>query len=225
MKTNEHRYCLCLNSKPLEGGKAALLNAARWPARTTITVKFLGGDPGLQEKVMKYAARWAAITNLRFIVQNSGDTDIRIAFQQGAGSWSYLGTQCRSIPQNEPTMNYGWLTPTSSDLEVQSVVLHEFGHAVGLIHEHQNPKAGIQWNRDAVVRDLSGPPNNWSEETIESNMFAKNAMSDVTATDTDPTSIMMYMIPKSWTLDGFSAGQNDDLSPKDIALVKSVYPQ
>jgi serralysin len=225
MKTNEDRYCLCLTAKPLEGGKAALLNAARWPARTTISAKFIDGDPDLQRRVKTVAERWTAITNLRFDFRNSGDTDIRIAFIQGAGSWSYLGTQCRNIPQNKPTMNFGWLTPKSSDLEVQSVVLHEFGHAVGLIHEHQNPKAGIQWNRDAVIRDLSGPPNNWSLETIESNMFAKNSMSDVTATDTDPTSIMMYMIPKSWTLDGFSAGQNDDLSQKDIALVKSVYPQ
>jgi len=28
-------------------------------------------------------------------------------------------------------------------------VLHEFGHALGLIHEHQNPASGgFKWNRE-----------------------------------------------------------------------------
>ena len=32
-------------------------------------------------------------------------------------------------------------------------VLHEFGHALGLIHEHQSPfKGGFEWNREEVGR-------------------------------------------------------------------------
>ena len=27
-----------------------------------------------------------------------------------------------------------------------STVMHEFGHALGLKHEHQSPNANIQWN-------------------------------------------------------------------------------
>ena len=68
-------------------------------------------------------------------------------------------------------MNYGWLTPTSDDDELRRVVLHEFGHALGLIHEHQNPEGGIQWNEPAVKADLSGPPNNWDDETIRHNVL------------------------------------------------------
>lgn len=41
--------------------------------------------------------------------------------------------------------------------EPRPLVPHEFGHAVGLIHEHQNPEGGVPWSRDAVVADLSGP--------------------------------------------------------------------
>ena len=77
---------------------------------------------------------------LRFEWVESGPAEIRIAFRQGNGSWSHLGTFCRQITDDdEPTMNYGWLTPDSDDVELRSVVLHEFGHALGLIHEHQNP--------------------------------------------------------------------------------------
>lgn len=33
----------------------------------------------------------------------------------------------------------------------RSTVLHEFGHSLGLIHEHQSPfKGGFEWNRDEV---------------------------------------------------------------------------
>jgi serralysin len=225
MNEDPKRFCVCLTGKQVEGTKAALLNAARWPTGTQVTVKFLEGKSDLQRKVQAVVKKWTDSTNVQFVFQNSGDTDIRIAFRQGAGSWSYLGTQCRTIPQDKPTMNFGWLTSASGDIDIQSVVLHEFGHSLGLIHEHQNPVGGIQWNRDAVIRDLSGPPNNWSLQTVENNIFATDSMSDVTATAVDPKSIMMYMIPRSWTLDGFSSGQNDDLSQQDIAFIKTIYPK
>jgi serralysin len=50
---------------------------------------------------------------------------------------------CQQILDPKPTMNYGWMTPDSSDDEVHRVVAHEFGHALGLIHEHQNPDTPI----------------------------------------------------------------------------------
>lgn len=103
-------------------------------------------------------------------------------------------------------------------------MLHEFGHAVGLIHEHQNPKGGIPWNKPAVIHDLSGPPNNWDEATIENNMFRYHPETDVEATDVDPTSIMMYPIPSVWTTNGFSAGLNSELSQNDKTLIRGAYP-
>ena len=121
-------------------------------------------------------------------------------------------------------MNFGWIDANSSDTELRSVVLHEFGHALGLIHEHQNPKGGIKWNRDAVIADLSGPPNNWDLATIENNMFKKYSPGEVSGTDVDAKSIMMYPIPASWTLDGFSAGFNSGLSEKDKTFIRFAYP-
>jgi hypothetical protein len=34
---------------------------------------------------------------------------------------------------------------------------------------------------------------------------------------------MMYPIPESWTLDGFSADLNADLSAQDVAFIQEVY--
>ena len=122
-------------------------------------------------------------------------------------------------------MNYGWLTTDSPDDELQRVVLHEFGHALGLIHEHQNPEGGIDWNVPAVLADLGGPPNNWDEQTARHNVLDHYQRDQVTATTVDAESIMMYAIPAAWTNDGFSADMNTDLSEKDKELIRSVYPR
>jgi hypothetical protein len=158
---------------------------------------------------------------LRFT--DDSDADVRIAFQEGDGSWSYLGTMCQQIAADEPTMNFGWLTPDSPDDEVRRVVLHEFGHALGLIHEHQNPNRPISWNRAAVIADLSGPPNNWDLDTIQHNIFDQYDPTDLMSTPVDPTSIMMYPIPAAWTTDGFAADLNHDLSDTDRQLIRDAY--
>jgi hypothetical protein len=225
---NKNHYCVCISEGPQSSNeKAALLNEARWNAGDVIRVKFLEGDESLQERVRETAERWteAGMANVEFQwVDQDDDAEIRIAFVDGDGSWSYLGTVCRSIPDDQPTMNYGWLTPDSDDAELNRVVMHEFGHALGLIHEHQNPEGGIQWNEPAVIADLSGPPNNWDEAAITSNVLAHYASEDVTATPVDGDSIMMYPIPEAWTLDGFSADLNTDVSAQDREFIHQEYP-
>lgn len=222
---NQDRYCVVISHQRQPGTRAALLNDARWPAGQEIRVMFTEGDQALQERVKSVAEQWTApgMARLKFNWVTEGPADIRIAFEQGRGSWSYLGTQCQEIPEDQPTMNYGWLTPDSPDDELTRVVLHEFGHALGLIHEHQNPEGGIKWNEPAVIADLSGPPNNWDEETIRHNVLNHYGPGETTGTDVDPDSIMMYPIPAAWTLDGFSADLNADLSEKDVEFIKEAY--
>jgi serralysin len=223
---NQKHYCVCISKgQQTANDKAALLNGARWNSGDQIRVRFLEGEESLQQRVRDVAERWTApdMANLRLKFVDSGDAEIRVAFRQGDGSWSYLGTVCREIPDPEPTMNYGWLTPTSDDDELRRVVMHEFGHALGLIHEHQNPKGGIQWNEPAVMADLKGPPNCWDEATIRHNVLDHYPPEDVTASSVDRLSIMMYPIPASWTLDGFSAGLNDDLSEDDRKFIRQAY--
>jgi serralysin len=234
MSANLDHFCLEIqpqdlsedDRKRLAGHKAALLSAAKWQPGSTITIRFLDGALGLRERVKAVALEWTKLADLTFAFRDQGPTDIRIAFKPGNGSWSYLGAQCRNLPEPQPTMNYGWLTPSSPDDQLRRVVLHEFGHALGLIHEHQNPTGGIRWNRAAVIRDLSGPPNNWNEQTINNNMFKKYAPGMVSATPVDKNSIMMYPIPASWTEGGyFSADLNNELSTSDKKFIAENYPK
>lgn len=103
-------------------------------------------------------------------------------------------------------------------------MLHEFGHALGLTHEHMNPGGHIDWNREQVIKDLSGPPNNWSIQQIENNIFRTFEKSKTNFTALDKNSIMMYPIPAKWTKSGFNVGLNTGLSAVDKQFIKEQYP-
>lgn len=221
---NPDRYCTVLSKRDeTAGGRAAVLNEAQWPGGQQIRVRFLEGDESLRDRVGAVAERWTApgMAQLEFIWVDEGPAEIRIAFEQGIGSWSYLGTQCQNVPDDQPTMNFGWLTPDSSDDAIQRVVLHEFGHALGLDHEHENAASGIRWNEPAVYAALGGPPYNWDEQTIRDNVFDEQDVG--TASVVDPDSIMLYPIPSVWTLDGTSVDLNPDLSEGDMATIRRMY--
>jgi hypothetical protein len=225
----DNHWCFAWHAPRIsDAGKdrAALIKASKWTAGDTITVSFLDGDPGVQDKVKAVAQTWTSpgLARLTFdFRKNTNQTNIRISFRF-SGSWSVIGTTCKQVTDtSQPTMNYGWLTPDSKDEEIRRVVLHEFGHALGLIHEHQNPAGGIDWNRDEVIHDLSGPPNKWAPDVIEHNMFETYAADETNFTDTDQDSIMMYPIPANWTNNGFTVGLNSELSSTDRKFIHQQY--
>ena len=231
---NEAHYCICITPdllpsadiERLKSHRAAVLTETRWSPGTEIKIRFLEGTPHLRKRVKHYAEQWIGqdMANLNFAWIDRGKADIRIAFRQGKGSWSYLGTVCREIGnQAEPTMNYGWLTDQSTEDEIKRVVLHEFGHALGLIHEHQNPEGGIVWKEAAVIAALSGPPNNWSVAKIRNNVLNHYSPDDVLSSTLDPHSIMMYPIPAEWTVGAFSTGLNLDFTDTDRRIIRAAY--
>ena len=191
--------------------RMAVLKAKKWPNGSTLRVRFLGGTPKQQDIVKQFAPQWSKYANLKFDFNNAPDAEIRISFVENDGAWSYIGTDCKDIPKDQPTMNLGW--------QDEGVVLHEFGHAIGLIHEHQNPLGGIKWNKPNVIRDLSGSPNFWDRATIENNMFATYDRNQINGTSLDKKSIMLYAIPKTWTEDGFQSDPNEVLSETDKTFI------
>lgn len=208
------------------GTRAALVKDKRWPRGATIKIGFTDGTARQQALVKKFAAGWNApgLANLKFSWVPAAQADIRISFAF-SGSWSVIGTTCKNVPKNQATMNFGWLTPTVTDQEAERVILHEFGHALGLIHEHQNPLGSINWNKPAVYHDLSGPPNNWSKAQIDHNMFEAYPKQEIQGTTTDPSSIMMYPLPASWVKPPSTpVGLNAKLSATDKTFIKKAYP-
>jgi len=73
--------------------------------------------------------------------------------------------------QKVPTMNFGWLNEDSDEDEYSRVVLHEFGHSLSCIHEHQHPANGIPW---ILKRHMCITVSKVGLETKLKNKFFKN---------------------------------------------------
>jgi hypothetical protein len=121
-------------------------------------------------------------------------------------------------------MNFGWLFPETANEEYERVVLHEFGHALGAIHEHQSPGAAIPWDKEAVYAYYSGPPNNWSRDDVDVNLFDLYGETTTQFTKFDEQSIMLYPIPEEFTVGDYAVGWNRTLSDTDKAFMGTTYP-
>lgn len=198
--------------------RAINLIGKKWPNMSTIRIRFTGGSQAQKDMVRDMAPEWTEHANLTFEFGNDPRSEIRVSFDANDGAWSYVGIDNLGIPLHAATLNLGW--------QDQGVILHEFGHMIGLSHEHQNPDGGIEWNEEAVIRDLSGPPNFWDEETIRHNVLDKYTADQVHGTEFDPDSIMLYAFPDDWTLNMGATHENEDLSDLDRDFIRSeqMYP-
>lgn len=208
--------------------RMALINSKKWAAGSTLRCRFLDGSTKMKKKVTAIAKQWEKHAELKLKFVTSGPAEIRISFYADDGSWSAVGRDALNksyFPPHQPTMNYGWLRDDTDDEEYQRVVLHEFGHALGCVHEHQSPKFTRKWNVAAVMKYFQGPPNFWDAADIRHNVLEKYSPQGMSATDYDPKSIMLYSFDGALFADGLGpTNDNKTVSPKDVAMIRKMYP-
>lgn len=163
----------------------------------------------------------ANVCNLNFIYHmnpsEGPSCHIRVTFDPEGGCYSRLGIDSlQNWGGLNETMNFGWMdapfnhnftfngvsytTPSSFDQGgypgYGTTIIHELGHALGMIHEHQTPfNNPIQWNRDLIYSIFEGPPNNWSRADIDYNIINRYSASGMNGSSFDPYSIMKYTFP------------------------------
>ena len=208
------------DGKPLSGRKWSFWDKYK----RTLYVAFIDGDPIVQEKVIAVAKEWENYCNKEFLfingTQKDIEPDITVSFKE-IGSWSEIGKVSKL---KVPSMNLGWLKPDTDDEEYRRVVLHEFGHALGLVHEHQNPNYKINWNKENIYAYYF-QKFGWQKELTDKNFFQVYNANQMNSSAFDSLSIMLYEIPAVFTTDGFKTKANTQLSETDKKWIGIIYPK
>ena len=216
--------------------KAAFLKAAVWPQGTTLNVGFIKDGNFAQEKadwVKKIVnEKLQPLIGLKFTFdQPLEKSQIRITFDKSKGSWSMVGTEALKSDGKEPTMNLGWLdSENDGDYNYKckgtgSNIQHEFGHAIGMVHEHSRQDAALPWNCEIVYKTLGGKPNYWDKATVDSNVLNPVPQGQLDGSPYDRNSVMHYFFPK-WFFVGdfeqlnFATGYSD----QDKEWISKMYP-
>ncbi len=163
-------------------------------------------------------------------VNSISEAEIRIGFLQGDGAWSYVGTDILNSNitggQGQRTMNFGW--DLTQDPRREYVAVHEIGHTLGFPHEHQNPNAGIVWDKEAVYAYFAAPPNEWDRATTDWNIIRKINPDEVQGSHWDPNSVMHYAFAAGLIRDPAQYRNGlkpaGSLSERDKMWVKKFYP-
>ena len=209
--------------------RMAVVTSKKWSPGFTIRCRFLDGSAKMQKKVRTIGKEWERQANVKLKFVSKAPAEIRISFYADDGSWSAVGRDALNIgyfPLHQPTMNFGWVRDDSDPVEDRAVILHEFGHALGCIHEHQAPTFTRKWNQDAVMKYFKGPPNYWDEDAIRQNVLSKYSPKGIKATRFDPKSIMLYAFDAELFSDGLGpTNENSQLSATDSRMIKQMYPR
>lgn len=243
--------------------RSQFLKNKSWPNNFVLKVAFLDeqspsiytwADTSFEDRknwVQHIVALNFNMFGITFDFTNSlAESHIRISFDSNLGAWSYIGTDATYINHLSATMNLGWLDSQAEEgrNDTGAVILHEFGHALGMYHEHQSFKSHYTWNVDVIYDfflnllaedfDAENPSPTESQRRARLSNLIENNITDVVdvyhteepeSTEFDWYSIMHYRGdpdpdgPK-WTTPPFPLSSHDRLTEKDIQGLLNMYP-
>ena len=195
-----------------------------WDNESTLKVLFTHGSKEDTEKVAKIASEWTKYANLDFEFYHYDElsdynANIKVAVKDPTciGNSSYIGTD------SEHT--YIKKSMCLSNLD-RNTVLHEFGHALGLSHEHLFLRLDDKL-KDEII-DECIEVNQWDRATCEINYFG--IRKGMIFREYDQHSVMHYSFHKEKYKDNVNHKEHSTygklpfLSLEDRYQISSLYP-
>jgi hypothetical protein len=138
----------------------------KWNTKDVLTACFFGGEDDSRETVAELANQWTIGTDIKFDFGQARSrydcaskpiADIRIGFNK-PGYWAYLGTDAIAAPKNAPTLNLYAMDEEVTGTAARMQVLHQFGHALGFMHQEQDPDSHCREELDPqkLRQELAG---------------------------------------------------------------------
>jgi hypothetical protein len=237
-------------ARALQTARFVVWGDLAWPTHN-ITVCFWNGTSELQEFVMQTASVWSDVSDLKFVYQTDGKTNvcqdgtsafIRINLDPEAstdlfvnqegnahGDWSYIGRDSLStellVTMNLPDV--GRLRE-KAPLWTTHAIRHEFGHALALMHEHQRALCDAWFDYETISKATG-----WTVEFARTQIgkFPDSEVQYLKAVGGyDQKSIMQYNFGKDEFVEipgkknpCFRETPINNLSPQDIDGIQAIY--
>jgi hypothetical protein len=277
----QHDEAMAELAEEVSDGNASLSSVIisrqdRWEPGSVVRVAFNGGNPALYARIEQAAQQWTqpGLANVtlsfrdeqgRFRKWSTQDAqraaEIRVAFKRGtpdAGHWSLIGV--KSIDptivgggRRQASMNLQLTAQNSAPANFEGTVIHEFGHALGFLHEHQSPaiQCGFRFDNDPgyiettnefeeFINDpqgrrpglytlLGGPPNRWPPAKVDRNLRTLAPSPGIEVGPYDRQSIMEYFFEPWMFAQGnqspcYIEREGTTLSAQDRIAVARAYP-
>jgi hypothetical protein len=213
----------------VEVKKSALIASTlkTWNNNQTLLITFLDGTPEQKAEVESVSKEWLKYANLNFVFYASPrdlpwrkSADIVITFKaQGNNSLVGKDSLTKSTAYSMSLSN-----PTNIPFTQRYFILHEFGHAIGLEHEHQHINRNFDLDEVETMR-FCKMTLKLSEESCRLHMISQVSSENRYFSKYDPKSVMHYSFHSAlFKTNKVEIPSSQTLSLLDKLEISKVYP-